>query len=157
MKLFVALWRWTAIASAVVIAPAFLFAAWGLLLVVQGLAQRNDNYAIFYAPVFAFALIGLLSTESWIKRLLATPVLAFLGRISYGMYLTHMIAIGERSGQLEQMLEHVAIAYESQVDARLSTLTSLLEPIMIVFMGTMAGSIALSILMPLMQINDFIQ
>jgi general secretion pathway protein F len=71
--------------------------------------------------------------------------------------VTHMIAIGERSGQLEQMLEHVASAYESQVDARLATLTSLLEPIMIVVMGAIAGSIALSILLPLMQINEFVQ
>jgi general secretion pathway protein F len=71
--------------------------------------------------------------------------------------VTHMIAIGERSGQLEQMLEHVAVAYESQVDARLATLTSLLEPIMIVVMGVIAGSIAMSILLPLMQINEFVQ
>jgi general secretion pathway protein F len=71
--------------------------------------------------------------------------------------VTHMIAIGERSGQLEQMLEHVASAYESQVDARLATLTSLLEPIMIVVMGAIAGGIALSILLPLMQINEFVQ
>jgi general secretion pathway protein F len=71
--------------------------------------------------------------------------------------VTHMIAIGERSGQLEQMLGHVAAAYESQVDARLATLTSLLEPIMIVVMGAIAGGIALSILLPLMQINEFVQ
>jgi general secretion pathway protein F len=71
--------------------------------------------------------------------------------------VTQMIAIGERSGQLEQMLSHVAIAYEGQVDARLSALTSLLGPLMIVIMGAMAGSIALSILLPLMQINEFVQ
>jgi len=71
--------------------------------------------------------------------------------------VTHMIAIGERSGQLEQMLGHVAAAYETQVDARLATLTSLLEPIMIVVMGAIAGGIALSILLPLMQINEFVQ
>jgi general secretion pathway protein F len=71
--------------------------------------------------------------------------------------VTHMIAIGERSGQLEQMLEHVADAYETQVEARLATLTSLLEPVMIVVMGSIAGAIALSILLPLMQINDFVQ
>jgi general secretion pathway protein F len=71
--------------------------------------------------------------------------------------VTQMIAIGERSGQLEQMLGHVAVAYEHQVDARLSTLTSLLGPVMIVVMGVMAGSIALSILLPLMQINEFVQ
>jgi general secretion pathway protein F len=75
---------------------------------------------------------------------------------SFPPIVTHMIAIGERSGQLEQMLEHVAVAYENQVDTRLLTLTSLLEPIIIVFMGLVIGSIALSILMPLMQINEFI-
>jgi general secretion pathway protein F len=71
--------------------------------------------------------------------------------------VTQMIAIGERSGQLEQMLGHVAIAYENQVDSRLAALTSLLGPLMIVIMGTIAGSIALSILLPLMQINEFVQ
>jgi general secretion pathway protein F len=70
--------------------------------------------------------------------------------------VTQMIAIGERSGQLEQMLGHVAIAYENQVDARLAALTSLLGPAMIVIMGVLAGGIALSILLPLMQINEFV-
>ena len=70
--------------------------------------------------------------------------------------VTQMIAIGERSGQLEQMLGHVAVSYENQVDARLSALTSLLGPLMIVIMGVLAGGIALSILMPLMQINEFV-
>lgn len=69
----------------------------------------------------------------------------------------HMIAIGERSGELEAMLHHVASAYDNQISVRLQTLTSLLEPIMIVVMGSAAGFIALSILMPLMQINEFIQ
>jgi general secretion pathway protein F len=55
------------------------------------------------------------------------------------------------------MLVHVAIAYERQVDARLSALTSLLGPLMIVIMGAMAGSIALAVLLPLMQINEFVQ
>ena len=71
--------------------------------------------------------------------------------------VTQMIAIGERSGQLEQMLVHVAVAYERQVDARLGALTSLLGPLMIVVMGAMAGSIALAVLLPLMQINEFVQ
>ena len=71
--------------------------------------------------------------------------------------VTHMIAVGERSGQLEQMLENVAGAYDAQVDTRVATLTSLLEPLMIVIMGAAAGSIALSILMPLIKMNEFIK
>ena len=43
-----------------------------------------------------------------------------------------MIAVGEKSGQLEQMLENVARAYDTQVETRVQALTSLLEPLMIV-------------------------
>ncbi|MBI2897099.1 MAG: type II secretion system inner membrane protein GspF [Deltaproteobacteria bacterium] len=71
--------------------------------------------------------------------------------------VTHMIAIGERSGQLESMLGNVARFYEGQVEARLSILTSLLEPLMILLMGGMAGGIAFSILMPILQLNEFVQ
>ena len=71
--------------------------------------------------------------------------------------VTHMIAVGERSGQLENMLENVAEAYDSQVDIKVATLTSLLEPLMIVLMGVGAGGIAAAILIPLIQMNEFIQ
>ena len=71
--------------------------------------------------------------------------------------VTHMIAVGEKSGQLESMLENVAKAYDTQVDTRIQALTSLLEPLMIVFMGGAVGFIAFAILMPLIQMNEFIQ
>lgn len=70
--------------------------------------------------------------------------------------VTQMIAIGERSGQLEQMLVHVAVSYEKQVDTNLVALTSLLGPLLIVVMGVLTGFIAISILLPLMQINEFV-
>ncbi len=70
--------------------------------------------------------------------------------------VTHMIAIGERSGQLEEMLEHVAEAYDQQVEVRVSAMTSLLEPILIVLLGGMVASIAFAILMPLLQINEMV-
>jgi general secretion pathway protein F len=71
--------------------------------------------------------------------------------------VTHMIAVGERSGQLEEMLENVALSYDSQVENRVAALTSLLEPLMIVVMGLGAGSIAVAILMPLMKMSEFVQ
>jgi len=71
--------------------------------------------------------------------------------------VTHMIAVGEKSGQLEQMLESVATAYDAQVETRVQALTSLLEPLMIVFMGGAVAFIAFSILMPLIQMNEFVQ
>ncbi|MGA3124142.1 MAG: type II secretion system F family protein [Polyangiaceae bacterium] len=71
--------------------------------------------------------------------------------------VTHMIAVGERSGQLEQMLENVARAYDTQVETRVQALTSLLEPLMMVVMGGGVGFIAFAILMPLIQMNEFVQ
>jgi general secretion pathway protein F len=71
--------------------------------------------------------------------------------------VTHMIAIGERSGQLENMLENVSRAYEADVEIRVQALTSLLEPMMIVLLGGVVGFIALAILMPLIQMNQLVE
>ncbi|MGF1465224.1 MAG: type II secretion system inner membrane protein GspF [Sandaracinaceae bacterium] len=70
--------------------------------------------------------------------------------------VTHMIAVGERSGQLEEMLENVAESYDMQVESQVQTLTSLLEPAMIVLLGGLTGGIAFAILMPLMRISQFV-
>lgn len=71
--------------------------------------------------------------------------------------VTHMIAVGEKSGQLESMLENVSRAYEADVETRVTALTSLLEPIMIVLLGGVVGFIAMAILMPLIQMNQLIE
>lgn len=70
---------------------------------------------------------------------------------------THMIAIGERSGQLESMLQKVGQSYEQQIDRMVSTMTTLLQPIMIVVMGGIVFFIALSILLPMLQITQSIR
>jgi len=69
--------------------------------------------------------------------------------------VTHMITIGEKSGQLEGMLESVANAYDIEVENRVQILTSLMEPLIIVAMGSVVGFIAVSILMPLIQMSSF--
>jgi general secretion pathway protein F len=65
----------------------------------------------------------------------------------------HMVAVGERSGSLEEMLKNVADAYEDQVETTVGALTSLLEPIMIVAMGGVVAFIVFSVLMPILQMN----
>lgn len=69
----------------------------------------------------------------------------------------HMVSIGERSGQLEDMLLNVADSYESQVNVRIGALTSLLEPMMIVSMGAVIAFVAFSILMPILQMNSMVR
>jgi general secretion pathway protein F len=70
--------------------------------------------------------------------------------------VTHMIAVGERSGQLEQMLENVAAAYDQEIDLKMGRLTTLLEPVMILFMGGSVAFVVFSILSPIMEMNEFV-
>lgn len=70
--------------------------------------------------------------------------------------MTHMIAIGEKTGELESMLEKVADAYEAEVRTRIDLMTALLEPMMIVVMGVIVGFIALSILLPMLRMNTVV-
>lgn len=70
--------------------------------------------------------------------------------------VTHMIAIGEKSGQLEDMLENVAISYNQQVDGRIQALTTMLEPLMIVIMGIGAAIIVFAIMLPILQMNQMV-
>jgi len=68
--------------------------------------------------------------------------------------VTHMIAVGERSGQLEQMLIDVADAYDREASAAITRATAVLEPIMIVVMGGTVGFIVFSIMTPIMKMNE---
>ena len=67
--------------------------------------------------------------------------------------VVHMVSIGERSGELENMLKNVSESYENQVDTRVAALTSLLEPLMIVGMGLVVGFLVAAILLPMMQLT----
>ena len=69
----------------------------------------------------------------------------------------HMVSVGEETGQLEQMLTKVADFYETEVDAKVKALTSLLEPMMIVFVGGMVGVIVISMYLPIFSLYDKIR
>lgn len=66
--------------------------------------------------------------------------------------LGYMTAVGEESGLVDEMLERVATYYDSELDAMLSTLTALVEPLLIVFVGGMVGFIVISMYLPIFQI-----
>ena len=68
-----------------------------------------------------------------------------------------MIAVGERSGELEPMLERVADAYEQDVESSLAGLTAVLEPLMIVVMGGVMIFVVLAILLPIFEINSLVR
>ena len=66
--------------------------------------------------------------------------------------VTQMVAVGEETGNLDAMLSKIADFYDTEVDYMLSSLTSMLEPIMIVGMGGIVGFIVVSVFMPLYQL-----
>ncbi|MEK6776542.1 MAG: type II secretion system inner membrane protein GspF [bacterium] len=70
--------------------------------------------------------------------------------------LIHMIHVGEKSGTLEQMLNKVADITDNEIDTTINTLTSLLEPLMIVGLALVVGFIVISILLPIFEINQLI-
>ncbi len=68
--------------------------------------------------------------------------------------VTQMVSVGEDTGALETMFPKIADFYEDQVDAAIKTLTSLLEPIMIIVVGAIVGFIVISMYLPLFSVYD---
>jgi general secretion pathway protein F len=71
--------------------------------------------------------------------------------------MVHMVAVGERSGQLEAMLENVATAYERDVEGKVARLTTILSPLLIVGMALCVLFIVFSVLQPIMDMSNFVQ
>lgn len=71
--------------------------------------------------------------------------------------VVRMIAAGEKSGKLEDMLFRVATAYDQEVETRVTALTAFLEPLMILAMGLVVGFIVLAILLPIFEMSRVIR
>jgi len=74
----------------------------------------------------------------------------------FPVMVTKMISIGERSGRLEEMLSKIAQFYEEQTDAMVAGLSSILEPVIIVFLGAIIGGIVISLFLPIIKITTLI-
>lgn len=68
----------------------------------------------------------------------------------------HMIATGERSGQLEEMLENISDSYQKQTDLQVQTMTQLLGPVMIIVLGIAVALIVFAVMWPILQMNQTI-
>jgi type IV pilus assembly protein PilC len=71
--------------------------------------------------------------------------------------VTHMVGVGEETGALDAMLNRIAEFYEEQVEASVKALTSILEPIMIVVIGSIVGFIVISMYLPLFEVYNHIE
>ena len=68
-----------------------------------------------------------------------------------------MVKIGEETGELEKMLSKVADFYEDEVDASIATLTSIIEPMMMIGVGIMVGVIIITMYLPMFKLLSLIK
>jgi general secretion pathway protein F len=68
-----------------------------------------------------------------------------------------MVAVGERSGELESMLAKVADTYDEQVETAVTRFTAVLQPVLILFMVGIVAVIILAVLLPLMDLTTSMQ
>lgn len=66
--------------------------------------------------------------------------------------VVQMIAVGEETGELDKMLSKIADFYDSEVDTAVKGITSIIEPIVIVFMGVVIGGIVMAVFMPMLKL-----
>lgn len=136
----------------------------GILFQKVCLARFSRTFATLVrsgVPIMATLDIVAATSGNWV---LTKAVLASRDSVRNGNLLseplanekifppmvTRMIAIGERTGALETLLEKIAEFYDSQVKAQVKALTSLIEPLLIAFMGIVVGGVVLAIFMPIL-------
>lgn len=75
----------------------------------------------------------------------------------FPVMVTQMISVGEETGALDKMLHKLADFYDDEVAAALKALTSILEPVMMIFVGVIVGVVVISMYMPLFKIYELVQ
>ena len=81
---------------------------------------------------------------------------ALEGKPCLPILMIRMIAAGEKSGRVDEMLESVANTYDDEVESMLATLTSLMEPFLMVFLGVVIGGIVVAMFLPIFQMGSVV-
>ncbi len=115
----------------------------GLLITARASGNRVVEKSVLHARQHVTAG-GTLA-----EPLKTTPV--------FPAMVVHMIAVGENTGALDAMLNKIADFYDDEVDAAVAALTSLLEPLMIVFLGISVGGIVIAMYLPIFKMVTLIK
>jgi type IV pilus assembly protein PilC len=81
---------------------------------------------------------------------------ALEGNKYYPRMLIHMLGAGEKTGQVEEMMDKVAEFYDSEVETMLAGLTSLIEPLLMVFVGLIIGTIVVAMFLPIFKMSEIV-
>jgi type IV pilus assembly protein PilC len=75
---------------------------------------------------------------------------------AFPLMVTRMIDVGERTGALDELLGKIAEFYDQQVEATISSLTSLIEPLLILFLGIVVGGMVLALFLPIFKLSTLV-
>jgi type II secretory pathway component PulF len=154
----------------------FYFNKISLSFPIFGKINKNRNLAIFARTLYTLlksgmpilesldVCIGVLPSEVYKKELVVIRSIAERGeKVSQGLKKSsdnfpqifyQMVAVGERTGALEESLRHLAQFYETEVDNSLKNLSTVLEPVLLIFVGSIVAFVALSIITPIYQFTS---
>ena len=81
---------------------------------------------------------------------------ALINDKNFPTMLVQMLMAGEKTGKVDEMMQKISEFYEDEVEATLSGLTSLIEPLLIVFLGVIIGGIVLCMFMPIFKMHELV-
>lgn len=81
---------------------------------------------------------------------------ALMANPYYPRMLVHMLSAGEKTGQVEEMMDKVAEFYDNEVEAMLAGLTSMIEPLLMVFVGLIIGGIVVAMFLPIFKMGEVV-
>jgi type IV pilus assembly protein PilC len=70
--------------------------------------------------------------------------------------LVHMLSAGEKTGQVEEMMDKVAEFYDNEVETMLAGITSLIEPLLMVFVGAIIGTVVVAMFLPIFKMSEIV-
>jgi type IV pilus assembly protein PilC len=115
----------------------------GLLITARSAGNRVVEAAVLHART------AVTAGRTLADPLRSTPV--------FPPMVVHMINVGENTGALDKMLSKIADFYDDEVDTAVTALTSLLEPLMIVFLGVVVGGLVVAMYMPIFKMVTLVK
>jgi len=137
-------------------------------IVIARFARNFSNMIGAGVPILqALSIVGQVSNNFAVQKALervaedvrkGESIAAPLARESiFPAMVSQMVAVGEDAGSLEIMLEKIAVFYDSEVESTTESLTALIEPLLIAFLGVVVGGMIIALYLPIFQITSLVK
>ncbi|MFL0358830.1 type II secretion system F family protein [Curtobacterium flaccumfaciens] len=145
-----------------------VFGALTRKIVIARFARNFSNMIGAGVPILqALSIVGQVSNNFVVQKALervaedvrkGESIAAPLARESiFPAMVSQMVAVGEDAGSLEIMLEKIAVFYDSEVESTTESLTALIEPLLIAFLGVVVGGMIIALYLPIFQITSLVK